>query len=60
MTDRSETTKTPSIAIDFGGASGTPANATPISFASAPIAFGAPAAAPAGPGTDGATSGPQA
>jgi thioredoxin reductase (NADPH) len=61
MTDRSETTKTPnvpSLAIDFGGAGSAPANATPISFASAPIAFGAPAAAPAGPGTDGAASGP--
>jgi thioredoxin reductase (NADPH) len=61
MTDRPQTTKTansPSLAIDFGASSGAPADATPISFASAPIAFGAPVAAPAGPGTDGSGSGP--
>jgi thioredoxin reductase (NADPH) len=57
MTDGSETTKTPSIAIDFGASNGA-GDATAISFASAPIAFGAPVAAPAGPGTEGSPSGP--
>jgi thioredoxin reductase (NADPH) len=53
--DASPAKRPPSLAIDFGA----DATASPISFASAPIAFGEPAVtAPAGPGTDGHGSGP--
>ena len=58
MTDRSPTTKAPSLAIDFGTAPATSPDVSPVSFASTPIAFEAPASAPAGPGADGAGSGP--
>ncbi|HEX7472535.1 MAG TPA: thioredoxin-disulfide reductase [Candidatus Limnocylindrales bacterium] len=58
MTDRSPTTKAANLAIDFGAGAGPAADAGPISFASAPIAFGAPVATPAGPGEDGHESGP--
>jgi thioredoxin reductase (NADPH) len=57
MTDRSSSAGTPDLSIDFG-APAAAAPSTPISFASAPIAFGAPVAAPAGPDAEAHGSGP--
>jgi thioredoxin reductase (NADPH) len=54
-TDGAPASRPRSLAIDFGAG----APASPISFASAPISFGAPiATAPAGPGADGHGAGP--